>query len=44
MDSVEISNLNARNSIHAEYIQVKLNKVRITDIKNNKRSEKGAAL
>lgn len=43
LDEVTISNPQARSSIHAEYIQLKLNKVRITDMKNIK-SETGAAI
>jgi predicted outer membrane repeat protein len=44
LDEVTISNPKARNSIHAEYVQVKLNNVRITDIKYNEKSEMGAAI
>lgn len=44
MDEVTISNAKARNSIHAEYIQVLLNNVRITDINQNDKSEMGAAI
>ncbi len=43
MDEVEIYNPRARNSIHAEYIQVKLNNVKISNIMNE-RSEEGAAI
>ena len=44
MDEVTINNPKARNSIHAEYVQVKLNNVRITEINQNEKSEMGAAI
>jgi predicted outer membrane repeat protein len=44
MDEVEIQNPYAKNSIHAEYIQVILNRVKITNINKNPKSEQGSAL
>jgi predicted outer membrane repeat protein len=44
LNEVTIENPKARNSIHAEYVSVRLNNVRITNINQNEKSEMGAAI